>query len=106
MAFSKFNEKILGVVENMSFSDGEGKREYPFGKGGGEKAAEIVSEATGRKVPLLAQIPLDSDISMLCDEGRPAILNEDGSLRSTPLAHLFSSLAEKIEDLMKADKVL
>lgn len=106
VAFSKFNEKILGVVENMSFSDGEGKKEYPFGKGGGEKAAEIVSKATGRQVPLLAQIPLDSDISILCDEGRPAILNEDGSLRSTPLAHLFSSLAEKIDDLIKADKIL
>lgn len=103
VAFSKFNERILGVVENMAFSQEGGKKSFPFGKGGGEKASEILSEATGQPVPLLAQIPLDSDISMLCDEGRPAVLNEDGSLRPTPLANIFSSLAEKIDASMKAD---
>ncbi|MBO6020727.1 MAG: P-loop NTPase [Aeriscardovia sp.] len=106
VAFAKFNEKILGVVENMAFSEEGGKNAFPFGRGGGEKAVEILSEASGRHIPLLAKIPLDSDISMLCDEGRPAVLNEDGSLRSTRLARLFSSLAEKIENLVKADEIL
>ncbi|MBQ5762554.1 MAG: P-loop NTPase [Aeriscardovia sp.] len=102
LAFCKFNEKIIGVVENMSFAgEGEGKI-FPFGRGGGEKAAAILSEATGREVPLLAKIPLSGDISMLCEEGRPAVLEPDGSLSPSPLGRLFSSLAEKVESSMKS----
>ena len=33
VAFAKFNEKILGVVENMAFSEEGGKNAFPFGRG-------------------------------------------------------------------------
>lgn len=104
LAFSRFNKKIVGVVENMAFLRSGEEKSFPFGKGGGENAARILSEAIKRPVPLLAKIPLDSDISMLCDEGRPAVLDKDGSLRPTPLASLFSSLAEKIEVLEEGEE--
>lgn len=102
LAFFRFSGRIAGVVENMAFLETGGEITFPFGKGGGENAAGILSEAVGRPVPILAKIPLDSDISTYCDKGRPAVLNEDGSLRSAPLARLFSSLAEKIELSMNA----
>ena len=102
LAFCRFNEKIIGVVENMSFAgEGEGKS-FPFGQGGGERAAKILSDATGRDVPLMAKIPLSSDVSMLCEEGRPAVLDPDGSLSPSPLGRLFSSLALEVESAMKA----
>ena len=103
LAFSKFNEKVIGVVENMAYA-GEGeKKAFPFGEGGGERAAEILSEVTGRPVPLLAKIPLSSDVSALCEEGRPAVLDADGSLSSSPLGRLFSSLASEVESRMKPE---
>lgn len=48
------NHEVLGVVENMSWfeSQGSGKKEYIFGKGGGAKLAEEL------QAPLLGQIPL------------------------------------------------
>ena len=48
------NHEVLGVVENMSWfeSQGSGKKEYIFGKGGGAKLAEELQS------PLLGQIPL------------------------------------------------
>ena len=102
LAFCKFNEKIIGVVENMSFAGGEEEESFPFGKGGGERAAKILSDATGRPVPLMAKIPLSYDISMLCEEGRPAVLEPDGSLSPSPVGRLFSSLAREVETSMKA----
>ncbi|WP_309495944.1 Mrp/NBP35 family ATP-binding protein [Mechercharimyces sp. CAU 1602] len=46
------NHDVLGVIENMSYYDCNGKKDFVFGQGGGEKlAAELNTE-------LLAQIPL------------------------------------------------
>lgn len=48
------DHEIIGVVENMSYFESKetGKREYIFGKGGGQKLADELN------TPLLGQLPL------------------------------------------------
>ena len=52
-------QKIVGVVENMSWMELPDGRMEPFGSGGGAKVAERLTVAVGAEVPLLGQIPLD-----------------------------------------------
>jgi Mrp family chromosome partitioning ATPase len=57
--------KLIGVVENMAYLImPDGARNEIFGPSNG---AELVA-MTG--APLLAQIPIDRDIALLCDAGR------------------------------------
>jgi hybrid cluster-associated redox disulfide protein len=64
--------KIIGVVENMAYMTmPDGSRNEIFGPSNG---ADLVS-LTG--APLLAQIPLDPEISMLCDAGLIENFNSD-----------------------------
>ncbi|MEO8970273.1 MAG: P-loop NTPase [Ktedonobacteraceae bacterium] len=56
---------IVGVVENMSyFQTPDGERYEIFGPGNGEELVNM----TG--APLLAQLPIDSGLTTLCDAGR------------------------------------
>ncbi|MDH4145105.1 MAG: Mrp/NBP35 family ATP-binding protein [Acidimicrobiia bacterium] len=65
----KVNLQILGVVENMSwFTGDDGKRYELFGAGGGAALAERL------QVPLLGQVPLESELRIGSDEGRPAVV--------------------------------
>ncbi len=61
--------KVLGVVENMSaFVTPDGTRHEIFGAGGGERLAAL----TG--APLLAQIPLEPEVSTAGDDGCPVVI--------------------------------
>jgi len=59
------NVKVLGLVENMSYITCEccGNKLYPFGQSHAEK---IVSDFN---IPLLGELPIDSKIAKLVDEG-------------------------------------
>ena len=62
----KVNLPVRGVIENMSwFTGDDGKRYELFGSGGG---AELAAELD---VPLLAQIPLVTELREGGDDGRP-----------------------------------
>ena len=65
MARETMHIPILGVVENMSYFvlPETGKRLEIFGK---SRADEMAKAA---EAPLLGQIPIDPDLSRLCDEG-------------------------------------
>ncbi|MDK8081144.1 P-loop NTPase [Alloscardovia omnicolens] len=95
---------VAGVVENMSWYEHKGEKLRLFGEGGGARVAAQLSEQLenklGHRVPLLAQLPLETDIREVGESGRPAVLNADGSLASTPLAHAFSSM---VNSLMERD---
>lgn len=62
----KMDVRIAGIIENMSYyvCPGCGRKEYIFGTG---KSSETL-EKTGLK--LLAELPLDPNLSKMCDEGR------------------------------------
>ncbi len=71
----KLGLKVLGIIENMSglVCPKCGEVIDLFGRGGGEKAAKELN------VPYLGRIPLDVDMRIAGDEGRPFILKRDGS---------------------------
>src|SRR3954470_2679595 len=68
--FEQVRERVLGIVENMSYLDHNGEKIYVFGKGGGARTAELM------KVPLLAEIPLDPPTREGGDNGRPIAVQE------------------------------
>lgn len=68
----KTNHTILGVVENMSYFESEvtGEREYVFGRGGGDKLAEVLkTKVLGR---LALQQPYEEE-----DIFAPSVYQED-----------------------------
>ena len=77
---------IIGVVENMSYAvcPDTGKKWELFGP---SKANEVAREIGA---PLLAQIPVDPEISRLCDQGRI----EEYEVSD------FARVAERIEELV------
>jgi len=84
--FEQVREQVLGIVENMSYLEHGGERIYVFGKGGGQKTADLM------KVPLLAEIPLDPATREGGDSGRPISTRAE----STEQAKTFERLARGI----------
>jgi ATP-binding protein involved in chromosome partitioning len=67
--FRKVDVPVLGIVENMSYFECPncGQRSDIFGHGGAE------AEAGKLGVPFLGGVPLDIDIRLTSDEGRPIV---------------------------------
>jgi ATP-binding protein involved in chromosome partitioning len=74
--FETLNVPILGVVENMAGDF--------FGEGGGEKLAEQ------RGVPFLGRIPLEAEVRIGGDYGRPIVVTQP----DTPAGQAFQRLAQ------------
>jgi len=85
--FAKTAVPVLGVVETMSwFEDPAGNRHQIFGQGGGQKMADTLG------LPLLAELPLLTDIRAAGDSGTPA------ALQNGPASTLFADLANTVQD--------
>ena len=71
---SMLHQRVVGVVENMSYLDtGDGQRLEVFGSGGAQRVATTLSERFGYDVPLLGEIPLDLKLREGGDTGRPIV---------------------------------
>lgn len=80
--FAKVNIPILGLIENMSWFEGDdGKRYYLFGEEGG------VREAADMNVPLLAQIPIDIPTGRGGDDGVPIALTDPAQSKVSAAFH-------------------
>jgi len=67
----RFDLEIAGVIENMSgFTTPTGERFTIFGEGGGQLLADELD------VPLLGKIPLQEELRVAADEGRPLVLED------------------------------
>jgi ATP-binding protein involved in chromosome partitioning len=67
----RFDLDVLGVIENMSgFTTPGGERFAIFGEGGGQLLADELD------VPLLGKIPLQEELRVSADEGRPLVLED------------------------------
>jgi ATP-binding protein involved in chromosome partitioning len=81
--------KVLGVIENMStFTCDHGEVYALFGSGGGQTLASDLG------VPLLAQVPLEPEVSAANDAGRP--LSVAAPLSAAGAA--FAAAADRIAD--------
>ncbi len=77
--FRKMEVPVLGVIENMTGP--------VFGKGGGEKMAEVF------KVPFLGDIPLEAAIREGGDSGQPVMAEKP----EDPISRRFIKIAETIQ---------
>ncbi|MFK7986770.1 MAG: P-loop NTPase [Sandaracinaceae bacterium] len=83
----KLKVPVLGVIENMSwFIDSAGVKHELFGAGGGQKIADFA------KAPLLAQIPLDTEVREWGDKGMPVVQSRPDS----EAAKAFGAAAESV----------
>lgn len=83
----KFDIKMIGVVENMSyFLAPDGNKEYIFGAGGGTELSERMN------IPLLGQIPLETAVREGGDLGKPVALSDN----STPATEEFNKIAKTV----------
>jgi ATP-binding protein involved in chromosome partitioning len=81
--------QVIGVIENMSYYDNNGKRDYIFGRDGGKRLAEKLG------VPFLGEIPLESSIREGADTGRP--VSVDGTKEQIEIFASISRALEKME---------
>ena len=89
---SMLHQKVIGVIENMSYLQTETGRIEVFGSGGGQKVADALSERLGYEVSLLGQIPLDPQMRESGDTGNPVVgtQTEAGEVLRTIAASLSS----------------
>ena len=87
-------QRITGVIENMSWMPCPhcGEQVDVFGSGGGETVAEALTRATGTKVPVLGQIPIDVRLREGGDNGQPLTTSDPDS----PAAQVLIGIADKI----------
>jgi ATP-binding protein involved in chromosome partitioning len=86
--FRKVNVPVLGVVENMSafLCPHCGYRTEIFKSGGGRRTAEQLG------VPFLGEIPIDPEVVVTGDAGRPIVAAKP----SSPAAQAFVKLARAV----------
>ena len=90
--FRRVNVPILGIVQNMSYFEIEGKKNYIFGKNG------VSSEAKQQNLNLLGDIPILPKIAESGDIGKP--LTDD---QKSEVFVIYKKIAEKTVDAL--DKV-
>ena len=86
--FDKLGVKILGLIDNMSFFDGDDNKRYNiFGSGGVKRTADEF------KKDFLGEVPIHSEIGKCGDEGKPIV----EAFPSHNVSKLFLKLAEDIK---------
>ena len=96
---SMMHQRVVGVVENMSFlacphcaESGTEHRLEIFGAGGGARVAATLSQRFGYDVPVLGEIPIDLSLREGGDSGKPVVDADPTSASATALV----AIAEKI----------
>ena len=89
--FNTLNVPILGVIENMSYlSLPDGSRMDVFGQGGGEAMARHYG------VPFLGAIPLNPNVRIGGDSGKPIVVTDPDSDAGKALLGLAEIVAARI----------
>ncbi len=86
--FRKVSVPVLGIVENMSYftCTACGHRHDIFGHGGARAEAERLS------VPFLGEVPLDMDVRLRSDEGRPIVATDP----EAPISAIYRDIARQV----------
>jgi ATP-binding protein involved in chromosome partitioning len=95
--FQKVNVPILGIVENMAthVCTNCGHEEQIFGEGGGERMAK------DHGVALLGSLPLDIDIRLQADSGKPTVVAAPDSRPAQIYRDIARRVAVRIAELQK-----
>ena len=85
--FKTLEVPILGIIENMSYLDlPDGTRMDIFGSGGGEQLAQAT------QTPFLGKIPIDQNVRIGGDSGKPILVSHPDS----PVANALREIAQKL----------
>ena len=89
----KLEVPVLGIIENMSGMICPHCKEQIdlFGKGGGKKIADELA------VPFLGSIPIDIDMRIAGDEGRPFIIRRGNSPTWEAVDKVMEALIKVVE---------
>ncbi|MDY2941247.1 MAG: Mrp/NBP35 family ATP-binding protein [Varibaculum sp.] len=94
------HQRVLGVIENMSYLPGpDGTRVELFGSGGGEQVSNELSELLGYQVPLLGMVPIDIALRQGADSGQPAATASGDSESGRTLTEIAQQLAKRARGL-------
>jgi ATP-binding protein involved in chromosome partitioning len=100
--FEQLEVPILGVVENMSYfaAPDTGQRYDIFGHGGGEVMAQQVN------VDFLGEIPLEPQIRIGGDEGKPTVIHNPDSAAAKAIRAVAQKIAAavSVQNLMHAPR--
>ncbi len=89
--FNQMKVPVLGVIENMSYLEmPDGTHMDIFGQGGGETLAKSF------KVPFLGSIPIDPDVRIGGDIGKPIVYSHPESKAAKALVEVTEKLAAQI----------
>lgn len=90
--FQRVNVPILGIVENMSYfiAPDTNKKYDIFGSGGGSKLADELS------LTLLGAIPINPNIRIGGDEGKPIVFSKPESEEAIKIFEISKNMAAQI----------
>lgn len=89
--FRTLEVPILGVIENMSYLDlPDGTRMDIFGSGGGEQLAQAT------QTPFLGKIPIDQNVRIGGDSGKPVVVTNPDSAVALALTGIAQKVAAQI----------
>lgn len=97
---SMLHQRVVGVVENMSYLDtGDGSRMELFGSGGAKQVAATLSERFGYDVPVLGEIPLDPLLREGGDAGTPLVATHPDAAAAKVLQQIADDLTGRARGL-------
>ncbi len=89
--FRQLEVPILGIIENMSYLDlPDGTRMDVFGSGGGEQLADSMG------APFLGKVPMDPDVRVGGDSGKPIVVSKPESATAKALTEIAQQVAAKV----------
>jgi ATP-binding protein involved in chromosome partitioning len=90
---SMMHQRVVGVVENMSFLTlPDGSTMEVFGSGGGDRVAETLSQRFGYDVKVLGRIPLDPALREGGDAGKPIVDSDPTTAAAVELTKIADTL--------------
>jgi ATP-binding protein involved in chromosome partitioning len=99
---SQLHQRVVGVIENMSYLPCPhcGERVEVFGAGGGQAVADTLTRLSGAPVPLLGEIPIDTRLRESGDSGAPVVISAPDSPAALELKKIAEQLAGRSRSLV------
>jgi ATP-binding protein involved in chromosome partitioning len=93
--FKQLEVPVIGVIENMSYfvCPNCSEKHELFGRGGGERIAKAFG------VPFLGQVPLQPNVRMGGDEGKPVVIADPESPAARALTDVAGEVARHVSVL-------
>jgi ATP-binding protein involved in chromosome partitioning len=89
--FRQLEVPILGIIENMSYLElSDGKQMDVFGSGGGEQLAQA------SQAPFLGKVPMDPEVRIGGDSGKPVLVAEPESAAAKSLHEIAQKVAAQV----------